>query len=600
MQFSRASAESIEKDGKGLAERPVGRARAVVRFSRLQYIHCLDCSVLSLSSDSTKLVPAFPASFWLPAILCLTVGCGRIEPGQSVESAPRPNILFAIADDASHVHFGAYGAEWVETPSFDRIAEQGVLFLNAYTPNAKCAPSRASILTGRNSWQLGAAGNHWPFFPEEFRTYTEALRDDGYHVGHTGKGWAPGIAEIDGQPRFLTGEPFNQRRLQPPTSGISSEDYAANFRDFLDSVPEGQPFSFWYGAREPHRGYEYGSGVRAGKRLAEIEEVYPAWPDNEAVRTDLLDYALEIEHFDRHLGLMLEILEERGLLENTIVVATSDNGMPFPRIKGQEYELSNHLPLAVMWPRGITNPGREVADFVSFIDFAPTFLELAGLSEATGGMQPIAGRSLTDILYSEVEGQVNPARDHVLIGKERHDVGRPRDEGYPIRGIVADGYLYLRNYEPDRWPAGNPETGYLNSDGGPTKTEVLKLRRSGTDRRYWAWSFGKRPSEELYDLQSDPHNILNLATMREHMVRRETLAARMEAELREQEDPRMFGRGNLFDEYPYADTTGRGFYERFMAGETLRAGWVEPSDFEPEPIPPSDQGAPDYHPSIPR
>jgi N-sulfoglucosamine sulfohydrolase len=507
---------------------------------------------------------------------------------------PRPNILFAIADDASYPHFGAYGARWVETPSFDRVAREGILFLNAYTPNAKCAPSRSSILTGRNSWELGAAANHWPYFPEEFRSYPEVLRDAGYHVAYTGKGWGPGIAELDGEPRRLTGDSFNSRRLQPPTSGVSAEDYAANFQDFLAGLPEGRPFAFWYGGREPHRPYELGSGLRAGKRLASIEKVYPGWPDNEIVRTDLLDYALEIEHFDTHLGSMLETLEERGLLHNTIVVVTADNGMPFPRIKGQAYELSNHLPLAIMWPAGIEAPGRQVSDFVSFIDFAPTFLELAGVDPGSAGMLPMSGRSLQPIFRSARGGQVEPQRDHVLIGKERHDVGRPADQGYPIRGIVADDFLYLRNYEPERWPSGNPETGYLNADGGPTKTELLRLRREGIDRRYWAAAFGKRPMEELYHLPSDPANLLNLAALPEYEAGRNRLTARMEAALSAQADPRMLGRGEEFDRYPYADSTGRGFYERFMEGEALRAGWVDSTDFEPAEIPVAEQGAPGY------
>ena len=146
--------------------------------------------------------------------------------------------------------------------------------------------------------------------------------------------------------------------------------------------------------------------------------------------------------------------------------------MPFPRIKGQEYEYSNHLPLAIMWKNGIKNPGRVVNDFVSFIDFAPTFLQIADISQEESGMQPITGTSLFDIFTSEAAGQVNPQRDHVLLGKERHDVGRPHDWGYPIRGIVKDDFLYIRNFEPARWPAGNPETGYPNTDGSPTKRFV--------------------------------------------------------------------------------------------------------------------------------
>ena len=98
------------------------------------------------------------------------------------------------------------------------------------------------------------------------------------------------------------------------------------------------------------------------------------------MRNDILDYAFEIEHFDNHLVRMLEILEKRGELENTIVIVTADNGMPFPRAKGQVYEYSNHVPLAIMWGKGIKNPGRKIFDFISFIDFAPTLLEVAGVS----------------------------------------------------------------------------------------------------------------------------------------------------------------------------------------------------------------------------
>jgi len=189
------------------------------------------------------------------------------------------------------------------------------------------------------------------------------------------------------------------------------------------------------------------------------------WPDNDTVRNDMLDYAFEIEYFDAQLVKMLEMLEENGELPNTIVIVTGDNGMPFPRIKGQSYEYSNHLPMAIMWGKGIKNPGRTIDDFVNFIDIAPTLLETAGISESESGMQVIEGKSLTDIFKSKKSGIIDPNRDHILIGKERHDVGRPDDQGYPIRGIIKDGYLYIRNFKTERWPSGNPETGYLNCDG---------------------------------------------------------------------------------------------------------------------------------------
>ncbi len=502
----------------------------------------------------------------------------------------RPNILFCIADDASYPHMGAYGCDWVESPGFDRVAREGLLFTRAYTPNAKCAPSRACILTGRNSWQLKEAANHIPYFPAEFKTYAETLAEHGYHVGKTAKGWAPGKAvDRDGKPRQLAGTPFDKRRTTPPTRAISGSDYTANFQDFLDANAEGRPWCFWYGSTEPHRAYEYGSGVaKGGKSLTDLDHVPSFWPDNEIVRNDMLDYAFEIEYFDQHLVRMLALLEERGQLDNTLVLVTADNGMPFPRIKGQEYELSNHLPLAIMWKNGIQTPGRVVDDFVSFIDFAPTFIELAAVSWQDTGMQPATGRSLTDIFRSDAASLVNPKRDHVLIGKERHDIGRPHDWGYPIRGIVKGNLLFLHNFKTDRWPGGNPETGYLNCDGSPTKTEILQARTDPSQRKYWQAAFGKRPAYELYDIRKDPECTVNLADNPAYEIPLAALREQLLSELRDQQDPRVVGNGDVFDEYKYANEGTRNFYERFMRGEKLKAGWVNATDFEAKPL--SDSG----------
>jgi arylsulfatase A-like enzyme len=502
-------------------------------------------------------------------------------PARSLSSQQpsRPNVLFAIADDWSFGHAGAYGAKWVRTPAIDRVARDGLLFTRAYTPNAKCAPSRSIILTGRQSWQLEEAANHVPFFPPKFKTWVEALSEHGYFAGVTGKGWGPGAAnDLQGKARQMTGRAFDARKAPAPAGGIGANDYAANFADFLDAAPKGQPWTFWYGAQEPHRRYEFGSGVaKGGKQLSDIDRVPGYWPDNDVVRNDMLDYAFEVEHFDRHLGRMLKLLGERGLADNTLVIVTSDNGMPFPRVKGQTYELSNHMPLAVMWPRGIAAKGRIVDEYVSFVDLAATFIDLAGLKWSETGMHPTSGRSWIDI-FSRKPG--SPQRDHVLIGQERHDVGRPHDWGYPIRGIIKDETLYLRNYEPSRWPAGNPETGYLNTDGSPTKTDILQTRREGRDTRLWNLAFGKRGAEELYDLRADPDCLRNLADDPRHRRRKDELGQLMERELRTQGDPRQFGKGEVFDRYMYADESTRNFYERFMRGEQLKAGWVNESDFE--------------------
>jgi hypothetical protein len=281
---------------------------------------------------------------------------------------------------------------------------------------------------------------------------------------------------------------------------------------------------------------------------------------------------------------MLKTLQDRGLLDNTLVIVTSDHGMPFPRCKGNAYDGSNHVPLAAMWKRGIAGAGRVVDDYVSFIDIGPTLIELAGLKWSDTGMAPSPGRSLTEVFNSNKSGRVVADRDHVLIGMERHDIGRPGDVGYPIRGIVADDVLYLRNFEPSRWPACNPETGYLNCDGGATKTVILQLRRQQPDNRHWALCFGKRPAEELYHLGRDPDCVQNLADDPALASTREKLQERLFAALRQQGDPRMEGRGHIFDEYLHANPAHRNFHERYMRGEKIQAGWVNASDFEQAPL----------------
>ncbi len=497
----------------------------------------------------------------------------------------RPNILFCISDDQSFPHAGAYGCDWVKTPAFDKIAANGLLFSNAYTCNAKCAPSRAAVLTGRNSWQLEEAANHVGYFPTKFKTVFESLRDAGYTTGRTAKGWAPGIVRpINGKPRALIGNNYSDKKSMPPADGMSDIDYAANFEAFLDDQKDDEPFAFWYGGIEPHRSYEYGSGMlKGGKQISDIDRLPEYWLDNDTVRTDMLDYAFEIEYFDIHLQRMLDALEKRGMLDNTLIVVTSDNGMPFPRCKAQEYPFSCHMPLAIMWLEGIKKPGRNITDFVSHIDFAATFLEVAGIDEKSSGMHPITGSSLVPIFESGKEGRVIEDRNYVLVGKERHDTGRPADIGYPIRGIISDRFIYLKNFKTDRWPTGRPETGYLDCDGGPTKTMLLDAYKT-KEHHLWELSFGKRVEAEFYDLNKDPDCMDNLAGKEDYLTEQERWSKLMTEQLKKQNDPRVLGEGDVFDKYMIMPSQ-QGFYEKYMSGEKMNSGWVNKSDFRPEQNP---------------
>jgi len=467
----------------------------------------------------------------------------------AADDRARPNILFIIFDDWGWPHAGAYGCDWVKTPNFDRVAREGLLFNNAFTSNPKCSPCRASILTGRNTWQLEEAACHYGVFPSKFAVYPELLENAGYFVGYTGKGWGPGDWKAGGFTRNPAGPLFSGKTLTPPAKGISKVDYAGNFETFLDTRPAGQPFCFWMGFHEPHRGYEAGSGLRAGKRLDEVE-VPPFFPDREEVRSDLLDYAVEVEWGDQQVGRALALLEKGGMISNTVVVVTSDHGMPFPRVKGQIYEDGFHLPMAIRWT-GHIPPGRIVEDFVNVADLAPTWLALAGLDPHP----QLVGRSLVPLLMSDQSGRIDASRNIMLTGKERHDLGRPNNWGYPVRAIRTPDFLYVRNFKPDRWPAGDPETGYCNIDNSPTKQLLIDLKTSG-DPHWWELSMGKRPSEQLFNVRADPDCLDNLADDSAFAEIKAQLSRQMNEMLVEQGDPRALGNGDIFDTYQYTGGAG--------------------------------------------
>ncbi|HEY1599301.1 MAG TPA: sulfatase [Pirellulales bacterium] len=492
---------------------------------------------------------------------CLLLSLVLTPPPCSADDThpQRPNILFMIADDWGWQHAGASGCTWVKTPTFDRMAREGVLFRNCFTNNPKCSPCRASILTGRSTWQLEEASCHFGLFPSKFAVYPSLLEEAGYHVGCTGKGWGPGDWKHGGFAHNPAGHEYNRRQLTPPLKNVSNRDLAKNFADFLAERKAGQPFCFWLGTTEPHRAYDRDAGLRAGRQPSDA--VVPAYlPDDDIVRRDLLDYALEVEWGDEQFGRAIAVLEAAGELDNTLIVITSDHGMPFPRVKGQIYEDGFHLPLAIRWGKRVP-AGRVIDDFINVRDFAPTFLAAAGLPPSS----QMSGRSFLETLTSDKSGLVDPQRTVMLIGKERHDLGRPHDEGYPVRAIRTPEYLFVHNFEPDRWPACNPETGLGNCDDGPTKTLLVETRG-----RYYDLAFGKRPAEELYRVADDPACLHNLATDPKHQDALRALRSRLETMLRAEEDPRTLGQGAIFDAYKYLGDRKNKGYDEWLATQPAK------------------------------
>jgi arylsulfatase A-like enzyme len=465
------------------------------------------------------------------AAMSLLAASGLVGQARAAEvtAAARPNILFCLADDWGWPHAGACGDKVVKTPTFDRVAAEGVLFTHAFSATSSCTASRASILTGQCPHRLEEGANLFGFLPKKFPVYPNLLEAAGYHIGMTGKGWSPGNYQAGGYARNPAGPRF--------------KDLAA----FLESVPEGKPFCFWFGSFDPHRPYESGSGARRGMKPQDVV-LPPYWPDAPEVRADVLDYYGEVERFDHQVGEMLDLLEKAGRLENTMVVVTGDNGWPFPRCKANLYDRGTRQPLAVRWPAKVKG-GRTLDDFVTLTDLATTFLEAAGVRPPP----EMTGRSILGLLT----GAEQPGtRTAVFLDRERHALVRPDKAGYPIRAVRTRDFLYLRNLRPDRWPVGDPEgTGgfgpFGDCDNGPTKKYLLDHRDEPGMAKHMELCFGKRPAEELYDLKKDPDQLRNVAGQPEYATARQELRAALDRWMHETADPRADTGDDRWDRYPY-------------------------------------------------
>ena len=483
----------------------------------------------------------------------------------TLQADNRPNILFAISDDQSYPYASAYGTKSVFTPAFDRVAREGVLFTNAITASPGCSPSRASILTGRFTWQNEHAGTHASKFSNKFATYPRLFQQGGYHVGYTGKGWGPGNFKDGGFAVNPAGPAYSVSASETP-DGIRKTDYAASFSKFFAERKQDQPFCFWYGSSEPHRSFGKGIGLAHGGQPADVH-VPKFLPDTPEVRGEILDYEYEIEWFDSHLGRILAEIEAAGELDNTIVVVTSDNGMAFPRAKANCYEFGIHMPLAIRWGDKVLG-GRTVHDMVSLTDLMPTYLEACGVDHP--GEFPMAGRSLMPILLSDREGQVDPTRTATYSARERHSSSRWNNLSYPQRCIRTQQYLYIRNLRPERWPAGTPQkfgTGsyakdktdatqlgpmhaaYHDIDACPTMTLLTEGVEDPELNKFLQLAVAHRPAEELFDIASDPDCLHNLAESPTHATTKKQLSRQLETFLRKTGDPRIIDGGEVFETY---------------------------------------------------
>lgn len=510
----------------------------------------------------------------------------------------RPNILFAFADDWGRFA-SAYAAadgpgtinDFIKTPNFDRVAREGVLFRRAFVSAPSCTPCRSALLSGQHFWRTGRGsilrGAIWdgsqPAFPL-------LLKESGYHIGETYKVWSPGTPNDapygGGKYAYERAggrvNQFSQNVTKMVANGMEVEaakqqlydEVQGNFDAFLAAREQDQPFCYWFGPTNVHRSWVQGSGKKLwGIEPDQFQGKLPAFlPDVPIVREDLADYFGEAQAFDASLGVLIKRLEELGELDNTVVVVSGDHGAPgFPHGKCNLYDFGSSVSLAIRW--GGAKSGRIVDDLVTLPDLAPTYLELGGVEIP----QNMTGRSLVNLLKSEKSGQVEPQRDAVFIGRERHvENARADFMPYPQRAIRTKDFLYIINFRPDRWPLGDPyrldgdnvptaaeitantRVTLPDEDAGPTKAWLVGARNEPQWKELYTAVYGKRPREELYDLKNDPHQMKNVAADPAFAKQRAELEARLLKELKDTGDPRLVEDGKFYETPPMSGPVNDG------------------------------------------
>ncbi len=524
-------------------------------------------------------------------LCCL--GLFLLAVGVSLDAAEQKklNILFVFADD-----WGRYAScyrgldgrpslnDVIKTPNVDRVAREGALFKNAFVNAPSCTPCRSSLLSGRYFFNCNRGailqGAVWD---SSIPTFPLLLRDVGYHIGKSYKVWSPGTpadAPFGGQqyayekagraPNNFSEEAT--RRVENGKTVAQARDeilgqVRKNFDDFLADRKPGQPWHYFFGPVTTHRTWIKGSGKKLwGIEPDALKGKMPKFlPDVPEVREDVADYLGECQAVDAYVGVLMKRLEESGELENTVVVLSGDHGMPgVPSGKCNLYDHGVSVALVVRFPGG--KAGRVIDDYVRLPDLAPTFMEIGGVKPPEG----LYGKSLMPILKSSKSGLIDPDRNWVVTGRERH-VAAAREDNlpYPMRALRTPDFVYIHNFAPERWPMGAPKAvtdthtpseeemetdtrvAFAEMDASPTKSWLISHRTDSQWKSYYDLAFAKRPAEELYDVRKDPDQMKNLADNPAYVEVKAQLGARLHKILKDAKDPRVIGDGKTFDRPPY-------------------------------------------------
>ena len=420
---------------------------------------------------------------WCSLFFAFGTGCKNNEI-QS-EAQIRPNIIWLVAEDQSPDFFPMYGDSTISLPNIESLSLDGVVFTNAYTPVPVCAPTRSAIITGMYPTTLGTHNmrtynayttenqpeigipSYSPLVPDGVKMFTEYLRKEGYYCTNNAK------------------EDYN---FKAPESGWDESSTSAHWRN----RPKDAPFFSVFNFNVCHESGIWKQGEEELYVSPDSISVPPYFPDNDVIRHDLAVNYSNLKRLDEELGKIINQLKEDGLYENSIIFFYGDHGGPFPRYKRALYDTGIKLPLVIKFQNNLKKSNYDDR-LISFIDFAPTLLSWAGITPP----KVMQGKAQFGVYRDSTES------NYVFASSDRFD------EMYDkLRAVRTKRFKYIRNYNPEISNA----LAVKYREQIPMMQNMMTLRALGKlDSLPSLWFRTPKPEEELYDMENDPFELVNLS-----------------------------------------------------------------------------------------
>lgn len=422
----------------------------------------------------------------------LLIHCVYLSTIAYGQQSERPNILWIVSEDNSPF-IGAYGDSLATTPNIDQLAKQGIMFNNAYCTAAVCAPSRSTLITGMYPPSIGTENmtSEYPS-PDFVRLFPAYLKQVGYYTTNNAKKHYNTVDQPEVWDESSKKATYKNRKEGQPFFAVFNIE-TSHESSIFDNATKAEMYK-QFGFPVPPELREADAPLRHDPERIPI----PAYlPKTEEMKHDWALYYDRIEEMDKRVGDLLRELDEAGLADNTIVFYYGDNGGVLGRSKRFMFESGLRIPLIVRFPSkyGDLNPygkaGSSTDRFVDFADFAPTVLNLAGVS-LPGYFQgkPFLG------------SQINGDKD-VVFGFR----GRMDERFDLVRTIRKGRYRYVRNFFPNKPYGQHVQFLWLAKSMQSWEREYHAGKLNDIQSRF----FRPKPTEELYDVEQDPENIRNLA-----------------------------------------------------------------------------------------